>query len=91
MLLGNFSANLGTEDIFKPTMGNENLHEISNDNAVRVPQFATSKNLIINTTLFSLSNINKYIWTSPDGKTHSQADYVSIDIKTVLCSSFPIF
>jgi hypothetical protein len=28
-----FVAAVGTEDIFKPT-GNENLHEISNDNSV---------------------------------------------------------
>jgi hypothetical protein len=35
------------EDIFKPTIGNENLHEISNDNGPRVVNFATSKNLIV--------------------------------------------
>jgi hypothetical protein len=33
------------EDIFKPTNGNECLHEISNNNGVRVENFATSKNL----------------------------------------------
>jgi hypothetical protein len=30
---------------FKPTNGNEILHEISNDNGVRVVNFVTSKNL----------------------------------------------
>jgi hypothetical protein len=30
ILLGDFNAKLGTEDIFKPTMGNESSHEISN-------------------------------------------------------------
>jgi hypothetical protein len=44
-LLGDFNAKVGREDIFKPTTGNENLHEISNDNEVRVVNFATSKNL----------------------------------------------
>jgi hypothetical protein len=33
------------EDIFKPTIGNESLHEISNDNGVRLVNSATSKNL----------------------------------------------
>jgi hypothetical protein len=31
-LLGDFKAKVGREDIFKPTAGNESLHEISNDN-----------------------------------------------------------
>jgi predicted ester cyclase len=36
MLLGEFNAKAGREDIFKPTIGNESLHEISNDNGVKV-------------------------------------------------------
>jgi hypothetical protein len=32
MLLAAFSAEVGREDIFKPTIGNESLHKISNDN-----------------------------------------------------------
>jgi hypothetical protein len=43
ILLGGFYAKVGREDIFKPTIGNESLHEISNDNGVRVVNFATSK------------------------------------------------
>jgi hypothetical protein len=43
-LLGGFNAKVGKEDIFKPTIGNESLHEISNDNAVRLVNFAASKN-----------------------------------------------
>jgi hypothetical protein len=29
ILLGDFNAKVDREDIFKPTIGNENLHEIS--------------------------------------------------------------
>jgi hypothetical protein len=43
ILLGDFNAKVGMEDIFKPTIGNESLHEISNDNGVRVVNFVTSK------------------------------------------------
>jgi hypothetical protein len=32
ILLGDFKAKVGIEDIFKPTIGNESLHETSNDN-----------------------------------------------------------
>jgi hypothetical protein len=28
MLLGDFSAKIGMEDSFKPSIGNENLHEM---------------------------------------------------------------
>jgi exonuclease III len=35
ILLGDFNAKVGREDIFKPIIGNESLHEASNDNGVR--------------------------------------------------------
>jgi hypothetical protein len=81
ILLGDFNAKVlvGREDIFKPTIGNECLHEINNDNAVRVVNFATSKNLIVKSTMFPHYNIHKFTWTFPDGKTHNQVDHILID------------
>jgi endonuclease/exonuclease/phosphatase family metal-dependent hydrolase len=79
ILLGDFNAKLGREDAFKPTFGNESLHEDSNDNGVRVVNFATSKNLVVKSTMFPHQNIPKYTWTSPDRKTHNQIDHVLID------------
>jgi hypothetical protein len=43
ILLADFNAKVGRENIFKRTIGNESLHETSNDNGVRVVNFATSK------------------------------------------------
>jgi hypothetical protein len=43
ILLGDFNAKVDREDIFKPTIRNESLHEISNDNGLRSVNFATSK------------------------------------------------
>jgi hypothetical protein len=43
ILAGDFNAKVGREDIFKPIIGNESLHEVSNDNGVRVLNFANSK------------------------------------------------
>jgi exonuclease III len=68
ILLGDFNAKVGREDIFKPTIGNESLQESSNDNRVRLVNFATSKNLRVKSTVFSHHTIHKYTWTSPDGK-----------------------
>jgi hypothetical protein len=42
ILLGDFNAKVGREDTFKPTIGNESLHQDSNDNGIRVVNFATS-------------------------------------------------
>jgi hypothetical protein len=36
ILLGDLNAKVGREDNFKLIIGNESLHEISNDNGVRV-------------------------------------------------------
>ena len=43
ILLGDFNAKVGRENIFKPTYGNESLHQESNDNVVIIVNFATSK------------------------------------------------
>jgi exonuclease III len=48
IILGDFNAKVGREDILKPTIGNDSLHEISNDHGVRVVNFGSSKNLIPN-------------------------------------------
>jgi hypothetical protein len=53
ILLENFNAKVSREDIFKQKIGNEILDEISNDNGVRVVNFATSKNLFVKSTMFS--------------------------------------
>jgi endonuclease/exonuclease/phosphatase family metal-dependent hydrolase len=79
ILLGDFNAKVGREDIFKPTIGNESLHEISDDNGIRLVNVATSKNLRVKSMMFPHRNIHKYTWTSPDGKTHNQIDHILAD------------
>jgi endonuclease/exonuclease/phosphatase family metal-dependent hydrolase len=79
ILLGHFNAIVGREDIFKLTIGYESLQEISNDNGVRLVNFATSKNLRVKSTMFPHCNIHKYTWTSPDVQTHNQIDHILVD------------
>jgi endonuclease/exonuclease/phosphatase family metal-dependent hydrolase len=71
ILLGDFNAKEGSGT-------KEGLHEISNDNGVRLVNFATSKNLRVKSIMFPHRNIHKYTWTSPDGKTHSQIDHILV-------------
>ena len=79
ILLGDFNAKLGREIVFKTTIGQENLHQESIGNGFRQVNFASSKNLVVKSTMFPHRNIHKYTWTSPDGKTHKQIDHVLID------------
>jgi hypothetical protein len=59
ILLEDFNVKVGKEEIFKQTIGNENLHESSNDNGVRVVNFATSKKSVKSTT-FPHCNFHKH-------------------------------
>jgi len=56
-------------------IGNEGRHQDSNDNGVRIVNFATSKNLVLKNTMFPHRNIRKYTWTSPDRKTTRSITY----------------
>ena len=53
ILLGDFKPKVEKENIFKPTIGNESLHQGSNNNGFRIVKFATSKNLVAKSTMFS--------------------------------------
>jgi hypothetical protein len=79
ILLGDLSAKVGMEDIFKPFIGNESLHEISNDNGVILVNSAKSKNHAVRSTMLPHRNIHKFSWMSPDGKTHNQRNHILID------------
>jgi hypothetical protein len=72
ILVGDFNAKVGREDIFKQ------IHEVRNDNVVSVVNFATSKNLIVKSTTFPHHDVHKHTWTAPD-VTHNQIDHVLID------------
>jgi len=71
-----FKAKVGREDIFKPTIRNETLHETSKDIGIRVVKFAISNNQIVNSTMFPHHIIHKYTRTSCDGKMHNQIEHI---------------
>ena len=72
IILVDFNVKEGRENIFKPTTGNESLHQDSNDNSVRIVNFATSKYLFVKSTMFPHRDIHKYTWNSLDEKTHNR-------------------
>jgi hypothetical protein len=69
MMLGDFSARVGREEIFKRTTGKYSFHEILNVNEVKVVNFAVYKSFAVKSTMFLHHKIHKLTWKSPDGKT----------------------
>ena len=59
ILLGDFNAKVGRENIFKLTIGNESLHQDSNDDGIRNSKLATSKNLVVKSMMFPHQNISR--------------------------------
>jgi hypothetical protein len=47
IILGDFNAKVGRENIFKPTNENGSLHHDTTDNGVTEVNFTTSKNLVV--------------------------------------------
>jgi hypothetical protein len=88
--MGDFNAKVGREDIFKPVTANGSLHEASNDNGVRVVNFATLKNLTVKSTKFPHRDIHKHTWTSPDGVTYNQTDRLDRQKMTFKHIIYPI-
>jgi hypothetical protein len=54
ILLGDFNAKAGIQNIFKPTIGKESLHQDSNDNGVRIVYFDKLKNFVVKSTMFPI-------------------------------------
>jgi endonuclease/exonuclease/phosphatase family metal-dependent hydrolase len=79
LIVGDFNAKIGKEEIYKGIIGRHSLHAISNDNGERVVDFAGSKNMVISLTCFIHPDVHRQIWLSPDGLTANQIDHVLID------------
>jgi len=62
----------------KPTTGNESLHNETNNNGIKIIQFAISNCLNVTSTMFPHKDIQKETWYSADSRTANQIDHVLI-------------
>ncbi|XP_070137322.1 uncharacterized protein [Drosophila bipectinata] len=81
ILLGDFNATVGREDIFGATVGRFSLHETTSSNGLRLIGFAAAHNMVVRSTGFRHLDIHKASWLSPDRLTRNQIDHIVIDAR----------
>lgn len=81
IMLGDFNAKVGKENIFKGAIGSYSLHDNTNGNGMRLIDLATEMNMVISSTKFPHRRIHTATWVSPDQRTTNQIDHVLIDAR----------
>jgi len=76
IIVGDFNAKSGREEVFKLDIGKCSLHATSNENVNSAIDFAPDDVMIIKGTYFPHKNVHKETWQSPDGITNNQVDHV---------------
>lgn len=80
IVIGDLNAQIGRENAFKPTIGGFSLHRETNENGMRLINFAASFNMVISSTFFRHKDIHKATWCPPGGRgRNTQIDHVLID------------
>jgi hypothetical protein len=77
--MGAANAKVGWETVHQPTIGNHSLHESTNENGLRMVDFAAGRQLSIKSTYFMHKRIHLLTWHSPDGHTFTQIDHCLIN------------
>jgi len=60
------NVKVGKKVAFRPVIGSHSLHNISNDNGLRLIDLATERGLVVKCTMFPHKIIHKGPWSSPD-------------------------
>jgi DNA polymerase III alpha subunit (gram-positive type) len=75
------NAKIEWENIYRPTIGKDSLHSMSNDNKARLIHFAMSNGIIISSIYFQRKDIYKQTWIPHDVAIKNQIDHIIIDNK----------
>ena len=78
IILRDFNTKVGKESVYKPTIGNESLHNETKNNGIKMIQFVISNGLNVRSTMFPRKDIHKETWYSADSRTANQIDHVLI-------------
>jgi hypothetical protein len=66
---------------YTPTIGKYSLHESTNENGLRLVDFAAGRQMAIKSTYFMHERIHLQTWHSPDGHTFNQIGHCLIDAR----------
>ena len=80
MVLGDFNGKVGKATLSTTVHGKFGLGE-RNERGSALIELCSTNNLLITNTLFEHHPRHQYTWTSPDGKTRNQIDYILISQK----------
>ena len=64
---GNLNVKVGQEEVYKSTIGSFSVHQLTNDNGLRLINFASSKHISICSTVFQYAHHLSYTWRHPRG------------------------
>ncbi len=79
IVLGDMNAKVGREEAYRPTIGKWSLHEETNENGLRLIDFAAQQGMVIKGSFFMHKKIHQATWESPDGNTRNQIDHCLVD------------
>jgi hypothetical protein len=57
IIIGDMNAKVGKKQIYRPVIGKHRLHKMSNDNGMRLINFASSRNMVVGSTMFEHKDI----------------------------------
>ncbi|GFR98352.1 craniofacial development protein 2-like [Elysia marginata] len=81
LLIGDFNVKIDNNNVNKEkTMGRHGIGDIT-DNGEHLDNLCEGNNLVIGGSIFQHKAIHKLTWTSPDGRTQSQIDHITISRK----------
>jgi len=79
IVLGDWNAKVGREEIYQGIIGRHSMHFNSNDNGQSLAYFTAAKTMVVTSTCFPDKEIHRHTWRSPDGKTNNKIDHTLID------------
>jgi endonuclease/exonuclease/phosphatase family metal-dependent hydrolase len=77
--MGDANAKAGRKTVHQPTIYKHSLQESTNENGLRLIDFAAGRQMAIKSTYFMHQRIHLQTWHSPDEHTFNQIDHCLID------------